>query len=65
MWLKDLDMLYKEYCKYNNDRIVRSKGIGAKIKKKGKNSFIVTIQRFKESICENSDATFLEMYTVR
>ena len=36
MWLKDLDMLYKEYCKYKNDRIVRSKGIGAKIKKKGK-----------------------------
>ena len=36
MWLKELDELYKQYCKYKNDRIVRSKGIGAKIKKKKK-----------------------------
>ena len=36
MWFKELNVLYKDYCKYKNDRIVRSKGIGAKIKKKRK-----------------------------
>ena len=36
MWLEELELLEKEYIKYQNDRIVRSKGIGAKIKKKQK-----------------------------
>ena len=36
MWLDELNILSKEFCKYQNDRIVRNKGIGAKIKKKKK-----------------------------
>ena len=36
MWMNELNVLYKEYCKYKNDRIVRNQGIGAKIKKKKK-----------------------------
>ena len=36
MWLGELKILDKEYSRYKNDRIVRSKGIGAKIKKKKK-----------------------------
>ena len=36
MWLKELNVLEKQYSKYKNDRIVRAKGIGAKIKKKKK-----------------------------
>ena len=36
MWLNELNILSKEFCKYQNDRIVRNKGIGAKIKKKKK-----------------------------
>ena len=34
MWLSELKTLEKEYARYKNDRIVRAKGIGAKIKKK-------------------------------
>ena len=34
MWLSELKNLEKEYVRYKNDRIVRSKGIGAKLKKK-------------------------------
>ena len=34
MWLGELKILEKEYARYKNDRIVRSKGVGAKIKKK-------------------------------
>ena len=34
MWLGELKVLEKEYSRYKNDRIVRSKGIGAKIKNK-------------------------------
>ena len=34
MWLGELKTLEKEYSRYKNDRIVRSKGVGAKIKKK-------------------------------
>jgi hypothetical protein len=36
MWLGELKTLEKEYSRYKNDRVVRSKGIGAKIKKKKK-----------------------------
>ena len=36
MWLEELNVLEKQYSKYKNDRIVRAKGIGAKIKKKKK-----------------------------
>ena len=36
MWLGELKTLEKEYSRYKNDRIVRSKGVGAKIKKKKK-----------------------------
>jgi len=36
MWLRELKTLEKEYSSYKNARIVRSKGIGAKIKKKKK-----------------------------
>jgi len=36
MWLGELKILEKEYSSYRNARIVRSKGIGAKIKKKKK-----------------------------
>ena len=36
MWLGELKILEKEYGRYKNDRLVRSKGIGAKIKKKKK-----------------------------
>ena len=36
MWLGELKILEKEYGRYRNDRLVRSKGIGAKIKKKKK-----------------------------
>jgi len=35
MWIKELDTLYKEYCKYKNDRKVRTIGLTSK-KKKGK-----------------------------
>ena len=34
MWLGELKVLEKEYVRYKNDRIVRAKGIGAKIKNK-------------------------------
>ena len=34
MWLEELSVLEKEYTRYKNDRVVRAKGIGAKIKKK-------------------------------
>jgi hypothetical protein len=34
MWLNELKTLEKEYARYKNDRVVRAKGIGAKIKKK-------------------------------
>ena len=34
MWLAELSALEKEYIRYKNDRVVRAKGIGAKIKKK-------------------------------
>jgi len=34
MWLSELKTLEKEYARYKNDRVVRAKGIGAKIKKK-------------------------------
>ena len=34
MWLGELSVLEKEYTRYKNDRVVRAKGIGAKIKKK-------------------------------
>ena len=36
MWLEELKTLEKEYSSYKNARVVRSKGIGAKIKKKKK-----------------------------
>ena len=36
MWLGELKILEKEYGRYRNDRLIRSKGIGAKIKKKKK-----------------------------
>ena len=36
MWLAELTVLEIQYSKYKNDRIVRAKGIGAKIKKKKK-----------------------------
>ena len=36
MWLSELSVLEKEYARYKNARIVRAKGIGAKIKKKKK-----------------------------
>ena len=34
MWLGELSVLEKEYTRYKNDRVVRAKGLGAKIKKK-------------------------------
>ena len=36
MWLGELSVLEKEYTRYKNDRVVRAKGIGAKIKIKKK-----------------------------
>jgi DNA topoisomerase-2 len=33
-WLNELSVLEKEYARYKNSRVVRAKGIGAKIKKK-------------------------------
>ena len=36
MWIKELNILYKEYCKYKNDRKVRSIGITSKKKSKKK-----------------------------
>ena len=34
MWVDELDILYKDYCKYKNDRKVRAMGL--KTKKKSK-----------------------------
>ena len=38
MWTKELDILYKEYCKYKNDRKVRAIGLKSKKKKSKKKS---------------------------